>query len=260
MICGSQLETNMHTFFLMTTVFCLCIGRSNSFDLMKILRNVKESVYEKAIKVKQVVVEELKEFGAFVKEHSVKAEKEVVKDLGKFGEIVKENTIEAEKEIAKDLKIVGKTLKDNTIKAVNEVVEDIRKVEEVFEDWRFNKNCSCQHYMCGCSVHLEIPQISLNNTGCLSVTYLADEVGFEFLFTLDGNVIFDRKLSVKNPPALCTGGPFVHHLARICFRFHDLDYKEMQFTGCASLEAELESVLVKTLKLGCFGIPTLFLL
>lgn len=123
------------------------------------------------------------------------------------------------------------------------------------DDWRLKENCSCQNYSCGCCLHLEVPQISLNDTGCLNITYLVDEYGFEFLFSIDGKIIIDKKVSVKNPPPICAAIPYIHNLASLCVRFYNLDYKEKQFSGCAALEAELEGIVVKKIELGCFKIP-----
>ncbi|KAH9489921.1 hypothetical protein Btru_036633 [Bulinus truncatus] len=155
-------------------------------------------------------------------------------------------------------------MKQDSVLGYKEVVDewthDVKKIShdyiKVVSGLSFHgKNCWCSNYTCGCCYNIVVEKISLNDTGCLNITYLVDEYGFEFTFTLNGKVIIDRKISVKNPPPICAAIPYVHNLASLCLRFYNLDFVNKQFTGCADLEAELEGVVVKSLELGCFKIP-----
>uniref|UniRef100_A0A0B7BB67 DUF4773 domain-containing protein n=1 Tax=Arion vulgaris TaxID=1028688 RepID=A0A0B7BB67_9EUPU len=132
-----------------------------------------------------------------------------------------------------------------------------KEYKEIITDLKFSNNssCSCVNYTCGCCVDLVIPKISLNETGCLIMSYLPDEYGFQIVFTLNGLVIMSEKISVKNPPPICAPVPYAHELANICIRFYNLDYKEKQFSGCADIEVDLEGVVLKKYDLGCFHIP-----
>ncbi|XP_059178689.1 uncharacterized protein LOC131957884 isoform X2 [Physella acuta] len=157
---------------------------------------------------------------------------------------------------------VMKILRENIVSPVvsgEQNIEHDVKVEieklNVFNGAEFGDACSCLNYTCGCCLHLEAEKISLNNTGCINITYLPDEYGFEFTFSLDGKILVDRKISVKNPPPICAAIPYVHNLASLCIRFYNLDYKDSKFYGCTAIEAELEGIVVKTFDLGCFQIP-----
>ncbi|KAK6961043.1 hypothetical protein BgiMline_033715, partial [Biomphalaria glabrata] len=154
-----------------------------------------------------------------------------------------------------------------TLQGYHEVMDELtHKMKKISNDYHKvvagvsfrDSNCWCVNYTCGCCYNLVVEQISLNDTGCLNITYLVDEYGFEFTFTLNGKVVIDRKISVKNPPPICAAIPYVHNLASLCLRFYNLDYVDQHFSGCASIEAELEGVVVKTIELGCFRIPPTF--
>lgn len=153
---------------------------------------------------------------------------------------------------------LGNTLQNRRKEGIHTM--KITGKEAVDQNWMTekvssNSTCSCVNYTCGCCLQIVVQKISLNESGCLNISYLPDEYGFEFLFTLNGLVIIDEKISVKNPPPVCAGIPYIHQVASLCIRFYNLDYKEKQFSGCADIEVEVEGVVVKKYDLGCIHIP-----
>ncbi|KAK3774436.1 hypothetical protein RRG08_028622 [Elysia crispata] len=125
------------------------------------------------------------------------------------------------------------------------------------EDLRYKENslCACKGYSCGCCIHMESKRISLNETGCVNVSYLPSEIGFDFKLTLNGKIIIEDKLSVSNPPPICVAVPQLHKLASVCVIFRDLSFKGRQFSGCALISVKVADVTVEKFDLGCFHIP-----
>ncbi|XP_005090524.1 uncharacterized protein LOC101860221 isoform X2 [Aplysia californica] len=118
-----------------------------------------------------------------------------------------------------------------------------------------NNSCACVNYTCGCCLHLEVEKIHLNDTGCVNISYLPEEYGLEVDVTLDGRIVYQKKISAKNPPPVCAPIPYVHKLADLCIRFYNLSVHGKQFSGCADIEFTLEGITVKTFNIGCFQIP-----
>lgn len=131
--------------------------------------------------------------------------------------------------------------------------------------WKFNHavlqlsegGCQCINYDCGCCEHLDIPRLHLNDTGCVNLTYLADQYGISFTVSVDDKVIFNETVSAKNPPPICFGVPYLAEYAELCIRFYDLEVSHSEADGCVKLEARVEHVSVAEYELGCFHIPLL---
>ncbi|XP_014679073.1 PREDICTED: uncharacterized protein LOC106818918 [Priapulus caudatus] len=115
--------------------------------------------------------------------------------------------------------------------------------------------CECANYSCGCCAHLDVPKIHLNDTGCVNFSYLPDEYGVSFTFSIDNKTIFNETISAKNPPPICYGVPFLEEYASVCIHFYDLELTRDKFRGCVKLEARLEHVAVGEYDLGCFQMP-----
>ena len=57
---------------------------------------------------------------------------------------------------------------------------------------------------------------------------------------------------VKNPPELCFGLPYLKYGAKLCLKFHDLDWKNDTFSGCVDLIGYLFDIKIGTVGIGCF--------
>lgn len=118
-----------------------------------------------------------------------------------------------------------------------------------------DNSCSCHNYSCECCLHAEVKRIYLNDTVCIKISYLPDELGMEIDLILDGRVLFKRKISVKNPPPICAEIPYVHKLASLCIRVFNISLDQNRLFACMGLEVELDFVIIKEYLLGCFHIP-----
>ncbi|ELU02864.1 hypothetical protein CAPTEDRAFT_210699 [Capitella teleta] len=117
--------------------------------------------------------------------------------------------------------------------------------------------CQCIGYDCGCCLHLHLPTIHVNDTGCSNVTYLPNEYGISVTFDIDGHVIINETLSARNPPPICAEVPHLEKYASICIAFYDLDLTKAHFHGCMRLQVRLVKVIKQEVNLGCFNIPLL---
>ncbi|XP_065644576.1 uncharacterized protein LOC100202684 isoform X2 [Hydra vulgaris] len=113
------------------------------------------------------------------------------------------------------------------------------------------KGCSCEGDECKCCVFLDIPKIYLNETGCVIIKYLAEEVGVDMKFKVNSMVILDEEISLRNPPPLCEEVPYFREYASLCIKTYNVTWSQ-QIGGCIKLEAKLMHVLVKEVEFGCF--------
>jgi hypothetical protein len=116
-------------------------------------------------------------------------------------------------------------------------------------------SCQCIDYNCGCCAHLFVPEIKLDNTCCVNMSYLPNEFGIAVVFTVDKLVIINITVSAKNPPPICFGIPYLEKAASICLHFYDIDWSDKTLSGCIRLEAHLVYIFVKSFNLGCFHFP-----
>jgi len=114
--------------------------------------------------------------------------------------------------------------------------------------------CSCIRYDCGCCAHLEEKQIELNSTICANITYLVHDYGMSFTVTVDDHTIFNETVSVRNPPPVCLGVPYVKEFVDACIRMYDIDATTYHLHACLRLEARMKAVLIAKYELGCFTI------
>lgn len=113
--------------------------------------------------------------------------------------------------------------------------------------------CDCVNYTCACRAHFVLPQLKINNTFGLNLTYLVDEVGLRVTFDIDGRVLYNQSVSAaSNPPPICVDAPFLKEAASLCINFYRLDVSKGHLKGCVDLIAKLADVEVARVKIGCF--------
>ncbi|GFO18385.1 cholecystokinin receptor type a-like [Plakobranchus ocellatus] len=114
-----------------------------------------------------------------------------------------------------------------------------------------SRNCGCNKSSCSCCVHLTLEKVFQDDTGCVHVSYLRSENGFEFKATLNGGNLIDSKDIVsevgKTSPPFCVTIPSERRPVRMCVIFRDLHLSDLEMFGCASF-----SVLLASLDVGCF--------
>ncbi|XP_035666455.1 papilin-like [Branchiostoma floridae] len=112
--------------------------------------------------------------------------------------------------------------------------------------------CTCTVRNCGCCADLVVEKVGLNDTGCLNVTYDPDNLAVSILFSLDGKILVNQSLSVRNPPPVCFGVPFLHDYVSLCLKFYDMNYSVAKMSGCAKVQVKLYHVVSEEFDLGCF--------
>ncbi|XP_022099650.1 uncharacterized protein LOC110984127 [Acanthaster planci] len=112
--------------------------------------------------------------------------------------------------------------------------------------------CSCQGKECGCCQSVKIPALGINSKACANVTFLSEQIGAKLSLSIDGKVIFDQTVSVKNPEPICKNfkGRF-----QICGELYKLSVSPEEFEACARLQAKAYGRVIATVDLGCFKIP-----
>jgi len=111
--------------------------------------------------------------------------------------------------------------------------------------------CECSNYTCSCCAFLHVPKINLNETGCVIMSYLRSEVGFDMKLTLNQKIIIEEKVSLQNPPPLCVGIPYLHHYGSLCVVLYNVTYSH-PVGACLRIEAKLVGSTVEQIDLGCF--------
>lgn len=148
-----------------------------------------------------------------------------------------DTALSIEKTVEDDLKVV----KDKAPGVWN----DIKKVQGA---------CSCINYNCGCCAHLEEREIELNSTICVNVTYLAHDYGISFTVTVNHHTIYNETVSVRSPPPVCLGVPYVKEFVDACVRLYDIDANTTYLHACVRFEARMKTILVAKYDFGCFNI------
>jgi len=115
--------------------------------------------------------------------------------------------------------------------------------------------CVCVEYNCGCCAHVYVPEIHLDHTVCVNVSYLPQEYGFRATMNIDKWVILNVTMSAKNPPPICIAIPYLKEEASVCVDFYNLDVTDKLFSGCVRFEAKFLHIIVSKVELGCFHIP-----
>jgi len=114
-------------------------------------------------------------------------------------------------------------------------------------------HCRCYNYTCSCCVVLHVPKINLNETGCVALSYLEPEAGFNIHLTLNKNILVDETVVVPNPPPLCVGIPYIHQYASVCIGVTLTN----PFGACLNIAVKVFGRLLQLTKLGCFYIKEL---
>ncbi|XP_071449310.1 uncharacterized protein [Hetaerina americana] len=136
--------------------------------------------------------------------------------------------------------------------ATNDVNTTVENQEFLFNDTV--NGCHCLNYSCGCCGHLEEDKIHLNATVCIYAKLLRTEYGISITMTYNNITLYNETVSVRNPPPLCIGAPYLKEFAELCVRLYDLDVTKKRFHGCADAEARLKHILLAEYQLGCFDI------
>ncbi|XP_034235383.1 uncharacterized protein LOC117641828 [Thrips palmi] len=127
---------------------------------------------------------------------------------------------------------------------------EARKLEYVTE--KAANHCTCIEYNCGCCAHLVEKEIRLDSTICANATYLKRDYGFSLTVTFNKFTVFNETMSLRNPPPVCMGAPFVKEFAEVCVKIYDIQASAAHLHACVEAEARLKHIHVAKYELGCF--------
>ncbi|XP_073990532.1 uncharacterized protein isoform X1 [Rhodnius prolixus] len=112
--------------------------------------------------------------------------------------------------------------------------------------------CSCANSSCGCCVNMRL--FSFNRTGCMNFIFDPLEFSIGVNMLMDGNSIYENKVSAKNPPPACLEAPQVMYLPplQFCIKLYDIYLPENRLHMCVNLETRLARAPLLVLQFDCF--------
>ncbi|XP_014787297.1 uncharacterized protein LOC106881424 [Octopus bimaculoides] len=105
-----------------------------------------------------------------------------------------------------------------------------------------------------CCLPIYLKELNINDRACVKLSYLPKDIGFEADVLWNQKTIYKRSLSVRNPPSLCEGLPFLNQVD-ICLIFYDVVFKYDSFSTC--IKFRIQFYAYEDFKLTCFSLPLL---
>ncbi|XP_029644377.1 uncharacterized protein LOC115218615 [Octopus sinensis] len=105
-----------------------------------------------------------------------------------------------------------------------------------------------------CCKHIYVKSLKINETACIKLSYLREDIGAEVELLWDNKTIYEYSVSVKNPPPVCIGLPQLPEV-KLCVKFYNVTFNKHRFSACVKLE--IKAGIEKKFKLGCFSLPLL---
>lgn len=130
------------------------------------------------------------------------------------------------------------------------IAKEVEKIESFAQ--KAANHCQCVEYNCGCCAHIVEKEIRLDSTICTNATYLKRDYGFSLTVTFNKFTVFNETMSLRNPPPICMGAPFVKELAEICVRIYDIKASSAHLHACVEMEAQMKHIHIAKYELGCF--------
>ncbi|XP_047118623.1 uncharacterized protein LOC124799131 [Schistocerca piceifrons] len=117
---------------------------------------------------------------------------------------------------------------------------------------RLRMPCSCQDLTCGCCVGMRIQAFSFDRTACMNLTYDPYEFALVADVLMDGDSLYQRTMSAKNPPPLCMPVPIPYAPSMdMCMRLWDVYTPGLNLHACLDMEARLQRAPVLVLHFDC---------
>lgn len=112
--------------------------------------------------------------------------------------------------------------------------------------------CSCVNLTCSCVTRVVVEKLGLNSSVGLNLTYLSQEIGLELDLTIGERVIYEKNVSVSNPPPICAPLVGLKEAAEVCVKLYKLDVTKQSLSGCADLLVKVLNENVASVRIGCF--------
>jgi len=115
--------------------------------------------------------------------------------------------------------------------------------------------CRCSPSQCGCCADMDIPELSINEEGCLNISYIPSTISLSLTFELNGVVYLNETVSAMDPD-ICFGLPIpvIGKLVTVCVDFYNMVYTSQAISGCVKLGFNIVINII-TIDLGCFVLP-----
>ncbi|GAB1608864.1 uncharacterized protein LOC115218615 [Argonauta hians] len=105
-----------------------------------------------------------------------------------------------------------------------------------------------------CCQLIHIKSLDIKDTVCIKLSYLRKDVGFDLRILWDNNTIYDKSISMRNPPPLCVGLPHLLDV-QFCAKFYNISFENHKLSAC--LKLRFIAGIEEDVKIGCFSIPLL---
>lgn len=97
--------------------------------------------------------------------------------------------------------------------------------------------CECHNGVCGCCTGMFIP--AWRSVGCMNITYHPDDFAFEFKMIMNNAVLYENRLTGRNPPPVCVRPPRFSFV-QVCAEFHDLYFIGRNMHVCMDMTASFQ--------------------
>jgi hypothetical protein len=162
-----------------------------------------------------------------------------------------QNSMNSLKSNMENMNIEFKNIRNRTY-TIDDLASVISLKDNENSSYHNTGGCSCVNLTCLCCAHLEIDQLDLNQTACLSLTYLSSDAGVRTQFSVNNVTYFNQTISVSNPPPACVNVPEFEEAASLCLIFYDMILRNSSLSGCLDVIAKLAGAEVARLKVSCF--------
>ncbi|GAB1608863.1 uncharacterized protein LOC115218615 [Argonauta hians] len=125
-------------------------------------------------------------------------------------------------------------------------LDHVMQVEEIISDVQ---SCSMSGVTFQCCKRIGMKPFHNKVNVCIKLTYLKKDAGFHLMLTLNNKVVYNKAISLKNPPSLLC---FKVGKVRLCLRFTDISIQKHKLSACLKIR-----IIGKDVKLGCFSVPLL---
>ncbi|XP_036364195.1 uncharacterized protein LOC115218648 isoform X1 [Octopus sinensis] len=103
-----------------------------------------------------------------------------------------------------------------------------------------------------CCLPIYVKDLNINDMACAKLSYLPQDIGFEADVLWNEKTIYKKSVSMRNPPALCEGLPYLAKVD-ICLVFYNIVFKADSFSACVKFRIDFYAY--EDFKLKCFTVP-----
>ncbi|XP_011300011.1 uncharacterized protein [Fopius arisanus] len=110
--------------------------------------------------------------------------------------------------------------------------------------------CSCQDLTCGCCAGIDLAVFNFTKTTCMEFVALPEEFAIDMRLIIDGERVFENRLSARNPPPVCVP-LYAVPIVSFCVRFFDIRLVESTLSTCLDFETKVAQWPIFILHFDC---------